>query len=183
MYDKIGSSFYSTAGSAHFEPANQVKSVAFTPTETLQSSTVTPDGGYSALGKVNITVSAISSTYVGTGVATQAAQVLYPSTADQTIAASKYLTGTQTFKSVITTNLSASNIVSGVTIKIGDANNASRIAQITGTASTGGGTDTSDATLTSGGQMLSGYTAYARGSKYTGTIVTKSAADVTVAGS
>lgn len=34
----------------------------------------------------------------------------------------------------------------------------------------GGGDITSDATLTSGSQMLSGYTAYARGSKYTGTI-------------
>ncbi len=42
--------------------------------------------------------------------------------------------------------------------------------QITGTAS--GGTDTSDATLTSGGQMLEGITAYARGAKYTGTIET-----------
>lgn len=36
----------------------------------------------------------------------------------------------------------------------------------------GGGTDTSDATLTSGGQMLEGITAYARGTKYTGTIET-----------
>lgn len=35
-----------------------------------------------------------------------------------------------------------------------------------------GGTDTSDATLASGSQMLSGITAYARGSKYTGTIDT-----------
>lgn len=34
----------------------------------------------------------------------------------------------------------------------------------------GGGGDTADATLSSGGQMLSGVTAYARGSKYTGTI-------------
>ena len=33
------------------------------------------------------------------------------------------------------------------------------------------GTDTSDATLSSGDQMLSNYTAYAEGVKYTGTIV------------
>ena len=42
--------------------------------------------------------------------------------------------------------------------------------------------DTSDATLTSGDQMLSGYTAYADGVKYTGSITSKSGADLTVEG-
>lgn len=45
-----------------------------------------------------------------------------------------------------------------------------------------GGTDTSDANLTSGGQMLSGITAYAKGIKYTGTIQNKTASDMTVSG-
>lgn len=106
----------------------------------------------------------------------------YPSTADQTIASQQWLVSAQTFKSVTYTGLTASNIVSGVTVKIGDTGNASRILQVTGTASTGG-TDTTDATLTSGDQMLSAYTAYANGTKYTGTIVTKSSADVTANGS
>lgn len=43
--------------------------------------------------------------------------------------------------------------------------------------------DTSDATLDSGDKMLSGNTAYADGVKYTGTITTKSASDLTVSGS
>lgn len=42
--------------------------------------------------------------------------------------------------------------------------------------------DTSDATLSSGGAMLSGNTAYANGVKYTGTITTKSASDITASG-
>lgn len=42
--------------------------------------------------------------------------------------------------------------------------------------------DTSDATLNSGDKMLSGNTAYANGTKYTGTITTKSSSDVTVSG-
>lgn len=42
--------------------------------------------------------------------------------------------------------------------------------------------DTSDATLSSGGQMLSGATAYADGTKYTGTIESKAASDLTVSG-
>lgn len=43
-----------------------------------------------------------------------------------------------------------------------------------------GGTDTSDATLISGSQMLSGVTAYSKGAKYTGTIATKTSSDLTV---
>ena len=52
---------------------------------------------------------------------------------------------------------------------------------------TGGGgnavfTDTSDATLDNGGKMLSGYTAYAGGVKYTGTITTNTGSSVTATG-
>ena len=50
----------------------------------------------------------------------------------------------------------------------------------------GGGTavftDTSDATLASGDEMLSGKTAYADGTKYTGTIATKTGSDLTASG-
>ena len=42
--------------------------------------------------------------------------------------------------------------------------------------------DTSDATLDSGSKMLSGNTAYANGTKYTGSIATKSASDLTASG-
>lgn len=43
-----------------------------------------------------------------------------------------------------------------------------------------GGTNTNDATLTSGTQMLQGITAYSKGTKYTGTIPSKASADITV---
>ena len=42
--------------------------------------------------------------------------------------------------------------------------------------------DTSDATLESGDKMLSGNTAYADGTKYTGTIATKTGTDITASG-
>lgn len=42
--------------------------------------------------------------------------------------------------------------------------------------------DTSDATLDSGGKMLSGNTAYANGTKYTGSITTKTGSDLTASG-
>lgn len=50
----------------------------------------------------------------------------------------------------------------------------------------GGGTaefyDTSDATLSSGAQMLNGYTAYSDGTKYTGSIATKTSSNLTASG-
>ena len=42
--------------------------------------------------------------------------------------------------------------------------------------------DTSDATVTSGDQILSGYTAYADGVKYTGSIATKTSANLSASG-
>ena len=42
--------------------------------------------------------------------------------------------------------------------------------------------DTSDATLDSGDKMLAGNTAYADGTKYTGTIATKTGTDITASG-
>ena len=42
--------------------------------------------------------------------------------------------------------------------------------------------DTSDATLSNANQMLASYTAYANGTKYTGSIASKSSSDLTVSG-
>lgn len=231
----------------------QSKTVSFTPSENAIQSTITADSGFDGLSTVSVSISAISSTYVGSavtrrtatdltatgstvtapsgyyssavtksiagattpyldgyaidstgrldvsmeidtggyiqantyqmsldGVPVQSAQTLYPSTADQTIASQKWITGSQTLKSVTYTGLTAGNIVSGVTVKIGDSANPSRIVQIVGTASTGG-IDTSDATATAG-DILSPKTAYASGAKLTGTIQTKSATDITIDG-
>ena len=44
------------------------------------------------------------------------------------------------------------------------------------------GTDTSDATLNSNSQLLSGVTAYSQGTKYTGNIPSKSSSDLTASG-
>ena len=140
--------------------APAVSSLTVTPTETAQTFNATGVYGYKPVtinaisstyvgtniarkSSADITFASATGTftapigYYSTAatktVTTQAAQTIYPSTADQTIASYRWLTGTQTIKSVTTSNLSASNIASGVTVKVGDTNNASRITQITGT--------------------------------------------------
>ena len=203
------------------------KSKSYTPSETAQSETITASSGYDGLDEVSVSVGAISSTYVGSGitrrsssdltasgatvsvpsgyyennaskavssgsatapasisgtsatvstgtntltlsktvsvtptvsagyvssgtagnssvsltasVTTQAAQTIHPSTTDQSIAASRYLTGAQTIKAVTTSNLTADNIKSGVTVKIGDSTDDDCVASVLGTYSGGGG--------------------------------------------
>jgi hypothetical protein len=71
----------------------QSKTVSYTPSETAQTATVTADSGYDGLSSVAVSVGAISGTYVGSQVPTQAAQTIHPSTSAQTIVSGKYLTG------------------------------------------------------------------------------------------
>lgn len=49
-------------------PSYQSKTKSYTPSETAQSETVTADSGYDALSQVAVSVGAVSSTYVGSGI-------------------------------------------------------------------------------------------------------------------
>lgn len=101
-----------------------------------QSVTPTVSAGYVSSGTAGtITVSGSNTSQL----TTQAAQTIYPSTTDQTITSGKYLTGTQTFKGVVLTNLTAANIKKDVVVKIGDSADDDRITSITGTYEGSGG--------------------------------------------
>ena len=58
-----------------------------------------------------------------------------PSTSDQTINASQYLSGAQTIKAVTMTNLTSANIANGVTVKIGCSADDDCVASVTGSLS------------------------------------------------
>lgn len=67
-------------------------------------------------------------------VPTKASATIPPSTSNQTIASGTYLTGTQTIAGVTTTNLVASNIVAGVTVKVGYSGDDDCVASVLGSA-------------------------------------------------
>lgn len=89
----------------------------------------------------------------------QAAQTIHPSTSDQTIASGKYLSGTQTVKGVLLTNLTAGNIKKDVVVKIGDSTDDDCVTSVTGTYEGGAssGADISTISLLDGVTFNQGY--------------------------
>lgn len=75
-----------------------------------------------------------SSVSLSASVTTKGATTYAPSTSAQSIASGTYLTGTQTIPAVTTTNLSASNIVAGVTVKVGYSGDDDSVASVAGSA-------------------------------------------------
>ena len=73
------------------------------------------------------------STGESTGSMTEKAAATYtPSSSSQTIAANQYLAGAQTIEAVVAPNLTASNIVYGVTVKVGTATDDDSVMSVTG---------------------------------------------------
>lgn len=99
-------------------------------TSATQNVTPTVSAGYISSGTSGtITVSGSKTQQL----TTLGSTTYNTSSSDQTITSGKYITGTQTIKAVTYSGLSAGNIASGVTVKIGDANDDDRIASVTGT--------------------------------------------------
>ena len=96
------------------------KTVSVTPV-------VTP--GYITTGTATNSSVSLTATVNTKGVTTYST-----STSERTIPAGTYLTGAQTIKAVTTSNIVAGNILKGVVVKVGDANDAGRIKNVTGTA-------------------------------------------------
>ena len=113
-----------------------------TATNTLTLSKTVSNTPQVSAGYITAGTAGNSSVSLTATVTTQAAQTIYPSASDQTIASGRYLTGTQTTKAVTTTNLTAANIKSGVTVQVGDSADPDRVTSVTGTYTGGSSMNT-----------------------------------------
>lgn len=120
-----------------------------TGTNTLTLSKTVSNTPQVSAGYVSSGTAGNSSVSLTASVTTKGATTYHPSTSDQTIASGTYATGAQTIKAVTLANLTADNIKSGVTVKVGDSTDDDCVASVLGTYSGGGGTvqfDTKTAT-------------------------------------
>ena len=92
-----------------------------------------------AVDTVALTTTVAGNLVIGGEVPVLQSKTVYPSASDQAIEPDTGYDGLEdvTVKAVVLENLSAANIVDGVTVKVGDADDDDRIASVTGTAQTG----------------------------------------------
>lgn len=168
-----------TTDVTNYASASVASGSASTPATTI---TANPSISVSSGGLITASVSAsqsvtptVSAGYVSSGTAgtvtvsgsatqqlsTQAAQTIHPSATDQTIASGKYLTGAQTVKGVLLTNLSADNIKKDVVVKVGDSTDDDCVTSVTGTYEGGGGGGPYDVYITLSAPMSpSGFSSF-----------------------
>ncbi len=127
---------------------------------TSKSITPTISTGYVSAGTAGtITVSGSNTSQL----TTLGATTYNVSSSNQTISSGRYLTGNQTIRGVTVSGLTATNIASGITIKVGDSADDDRITSVTGTF-------TSDANATAT-DIVSGKSGYVNGTKINGSLV------------
>ena len=143
----------------------QTKSKSYTPSESQQTESVTADSGYDGLAKVNVTVGAISSSYVGSGITRRSSSDLTASGATVTAPAGYY-------------SSSASKSVSS-----GSATPASSISATGATVSTGTNTLTLSKSVSNTPTVSAGYissgTAGNSSVSLTASVNTRSSSDLT----
>ena len=134
-YDGLSSVQINAMPSGSATPASSISGTSAsvsTGTNTLTLSKTVSNTPQVSAGYISSGTAGNSSVSLTASVTTKGATTYNTSSSDQTIASGTYLTGTQTIKAVTVSGLSANTILSGTTVKIGDANDDDRIASVSG---------------------------------------------------
>jgi hypothetical protein len=99
-----------------------------TITKTVSVTPVVSTAGYVTSGTAGN-----SSISLGASITTLGVTTYHPSSSDQYINKDRWITGLQTIKAVTTTNLTAENIKSGVTVSVGESGTPGLVKSVTGT--------------------------------------------------
>lgn len=99
----------------------QTKTATYTPTESQQTATITADSGYDGLDEVDITVEAISSTYVGSDITQRSSSDLTTSGATVTVPSGYY--SAQASASVASGTATAPSSISGSSATVSTGTN------------------------------------------------------------
>lgn len=141
-YDGLSSVQINAMPSGSATPASTIsatEATVSTGTNTLTLSKTVSNTPTVSAGYVSSGTAGNSSVSLTASVTTKAAATIHPSTSDQSIAASQYLTGAQTIKGVLLTNLLASIIKKDEVVKVGDSTDDDCVTSVTGTYEGGGG--------------------------------------------
>lgn len=142
-------------------PSLQSKTKTYTPTESAQSETVTADSGYDGLSQVSVSVGAVSSTYVGTGITRRSSSDLTASGATLTVPSGYY--SAQASKSVSTGSEGTPTATKG-TVSNHSVSVTPSVTNTTGYIT--GSTKTGTAVTVSASELVSGtYTVTSAGTK------------------
>lgn len=132
-------------------PSYQSKTKSYTPSETAQSETVTADSGYDALSQVAVSVGAVSSTYVGSGITRRSSTDLTASGATVTVPSGYY--SSQASKAVTSGTAGTPTATKGTVSN----HSVSVTPSVTNTAGyISGGTKTGTAVTVSASELVSG---------------------------
>lgn len=92
---------------------------------------VTPN--VTAAGYIDTGTQGQSTVLLASDITVRNARTFHPSQSDQTVDTNEYINGTQTFKAVTLTNLTAGNIKKDVVVKVGDSTDDDCVTSVTGT--------------------------------------------------